>query len=300
MRRRLGYSALGTILIAAAVGLWAWRWDGAAAVHSDVSQSAVSQTPSVTAAPTDVLAPVPAMAAVPMTAAPAAPAPAGASMTVAPPAEARPAASFDVVRVNPQGNAVIAGRALPNADVVAFDGDAVIGRATADKRGEWVILPEAALPPGPHTLRIDVPTPSDQRTAAAPEEISITIPVPSAAIVAAAMPTVSRPSAVPTSPRTVPEDRPTSLETVQTKPAQGISAQGTLVFVEVARDKAAQDKAARDKSLVVQPGNSLWRIARNSYGAGRHYAVIYSANRDRIGDPDLIYPGQVFMLPEAN
>ena len=53
-------------------------------------------------------------------------------------------------------------------------------------------------------------------------------------------------------------------------------------------------------NLVVQPGNSLWRIARQSYGAGGRYALIYSANRDRIGDPDLIYPGQVFTLPEAN
>lgn len=50
--------------------------------------------------------------------------------------------------------------------------------------------------------------------------------------------------------------------------------------------------------VVVQPGNSLWRIARRVYGEGPRYTVIYQANRNQIRDPDLIYPGQVFELPE--
>ncbi len=50
--------------------------------------------------------------------------------------------------------------------------------------------------------------------------------------------------------------------------------------------------------VVVQPGNSLWRIARRSYGEGTRYTVIYQANRDQIGNPDLIYPGQIFALPD--
>ena len=50
--------------------------------------------------------------------------------------------------------------------------------------------------------------------------------------------------------------------------------------------------------VVVQPGNSLWRIARRVYGAGTRYTVIYQANKDMIRDPDLIYPGQIFSLPE--
>ncbi len=52
-------------------------------------------------------------------------------------------------------------------------------------------------------------------------------------------------------------------------------------------------------SIVVQPGNSLWRIARAVYGAGTRYTVIYQANREQIRDPDEIYPGQVFALPES-
>ena len=48
---------------------------------------------------------------------------------------------------------------------------------------------------------------------------------------------------------------------------------------------------------VVQPGNSLWRIARRLYGKGVHFTIIYEANRTEIEHPDLIYPGQIFTTP---
>ncbi|WP_188259989.1 LysM peptidoglycan-binding domain-containing protein [Azospirillum tabaci] len=54
------------------------------------------------------------------------------------------------------------------------------------------------------------------------------------------------------------------------------------------------------RSMVVQPGNSLWRIARSTYGRGVQYTLIYEANRGQIRDPDLIYPGQIFALPVSN
>jgi hypothetical protein len=49
--------------------------------------------------------------------------------------------------------------------------------------------------------------------------------------------------------------------------------------------------------VTVQPGDNLWNIARQTYGSGPRYAVIYAANQTDIRDPDLIYPGQVFRLP---
>lgn len=54
---------------------------------------------------------------------------------------------------------------------------------------------------------------------------------------------------------------------------------------------------AGDAFVIVQPGNSLWRIARRTLGEGLQYTVIYEANREQIRDPDLIYPGQVFEIP---
>jgi hypothetical protein len=47
----------------------------------------------------------------------------------------------------------------------------------------------------------------------------------------------------------------------------------------------------------VQPGNTLWAIARERYGDGILYVKVFEANRDRIRNPDLIYPGQIFLLP---
>ena len=52
--------------------------------------------------------------------------------------------------------------------------------------------------------------------------------------------------------------------------------------------------------VVVQPGNSLWRLARRSYGSGLQFTIIYEANNDQIQDPDLIFPGQIFALPVTN
>lgn len=57
---------------------------------------------------------------------------------------------------------------------------------------------------------------------------------------------------------------------------------------------------AGDGAVIVQPGNSLWRIARKLYGSGWQYTVIYSANADQIQDPDKIYPGQVFAIPQIS
>jgi nucleoid-associated protein YgaU len=47
----------------------------------------------------------------------------------------------------------------------------------------------------------------------------------------------------------------------------------------------------------VKRGDSLWRISRTTYGAGRRYTVIFTANDDQIRNPNLIYPGQVLVLP---
>lgn len=70
--------------------------------------------------------------------------------------------------------------------------------------------------------------------------------------------------------------------------------------IELPFERASlSDIELRDGKVVVQPGNSLWRIARRAYGRGIQYTVIYEANADQIRDPDLIYPGQIFDVPPA-
>jgi len=57
------------------------------------------------------------------------------------------------------------------------------------------------------------------------------------------------------------------------------------------------DVSTRTGKVVVQPGNSLWHIARRIYGTGVRYTLIFQENNEQIRDPDLIYPGQLFELP---
>lgn len=81
-----------------------------------------------------------------------------------------------------------------------------------------------------------------------------------------------------------------------------VSEDGTvLARVESPFSRADPLEELPDRTFViVQPGNSLWRIARATYGAGVRYSVIYEANKNQISDPDLIYPGQVFRVPQEN
>lgn len=64
-----------------------------------------------------------------------------------------------------------------------------------------------------------------------------------------------------------------------------------------ARLAERDDPTSPATQITVQAGNSLWGIARERYGEGRLYVQLFEANKDRIRDPDLIFPGQVFALP---
>ena len=61
---------------------------------------------------------------------------------------------------------------------------------------------------------------------------------------------------------------------------------------------SAAESPARINVVTVQPGNTLWGISRERYGQGILYVQVFEANRDKIRDPDLIYPGQLFNLPD--
>ncbi|MGB3830769.1 MAG: LysM peptidoglycan-binding domain-containing protein, partial [Mesorhizobium sp.] len=55
-----------------------------------------------------------------------------------------------------------------------------------------------------------------------------------------------------------------------------------------------------DSAVIIRRGDSLWRISRRVYGHGIRYSTIYLANQDQIRDPDRIWPGQVFKVPEKS
>lgn len=59
------------------------------------------------------------------------------------------------------------------------------------------------------------------------------------------------------------------------------------------------DVSPAGRSYTVVKGDSLSKIAKRQYGDANKWRAIYEANRDLIKDPDLIYPGQSFRIPEA-
>ncbi len=67
---------------------------------------------------------------------------------------------------------------------------------------------------------------------------------------------------------------------------------------DVLAQAAADQASSKIRAVTVQPGSTLWAISREAYGEGILYVRVFEANSDRIRDPDLIYPGQVFAIPE--
>ncbi len=96
------------------------------------------------------------------------------------PAAAPAAPEFDVVRVDPSGNAVIAGRAAPGANVSIKLGSTVIGSITADANGAFAFVPDTPLPPGAQQLTLSETLPGGQVIAGS-ASASVDVPaVPSA------------------------------------------------------------------------------------------------------------------------
>lgn len=63
------------------------------------------------------------------------------------------------------------------------------------------------------------------------------------------------------------------------------------------QEKAPKPSEGKNKTYIVKKGDCLWKIAKKFYGNGALYTKIYNANREKIRNPNLIYPGQVFIIP---
>ena len=288
---------------------------------------------------------------------------AGAAGKAAPPKPIAGGPSFDIVRIDPRGDAVIAGRAKPNSQVTVFDDGKEIGTVIADSRGEWVLLPQDPLPAGSRELTLSS---KDESGAVAGSEQAVVLVVPDrkdqateedgSSALAVLVPrqgaggTVLQPPAADAG-EGITQDQ-LSLDIIdydeagqvviggrapaganinvyidnepiggavadadgrwEVRPKQPVAPGLHTLRVDqveppdarvVARVETPFSRAsfaeAAPGSVVVQPGNSLWRIARRSYGEGVRYSVIFEANKEQIRDPDLIYPGQVFKLPKG-
>ena len=114
----------------------------------------------------------------------------------------------------------------------------------------------------------------------------------------------------PVETETVPSDGqwkvvlPEVKEGVYTLRVDGIDRKGTVTarvespFKRETPEVVLEAAETLRSSVTVQPGHTLWALAQDRYGDGVKYVQILNANRGRIRNPNLIYPGQVFALPK--
>jgi hypothetical protein len=67
---------------------------------------------------------------------------------------------------------------------------------------------------------------------------------------------------------------------------------------EPPQQRSADAVVAEVRTAKIVPGDNLWDLSQHFYGWGPHYRTIYEANAAQIRDPALIYPAQIFVVPQ--
>jgi nucleoid-associated protein YgaU len=106
------------------------------------------------------------------------PSPAASQASAPPPTAPAAPPSFDIVKVDPSGHAVIAGRAAPGSKVAVLDGDKRLGEVTADDRGEWVLVPTAPMTPGERQLTLEATNPATGATTRSTDTVALAVAAP--------------------------------------------------------------------------------------------------------------------------
>jgi nucleoid-associated protein YgaU len=272
---------------------------------------------------------------------------------------AAPRPQFDIVRIEPNGDSVVAGRSRVATKVELVAGGKVVAETMTDASGHFVVTPhlpvgnyELTLRDGSVTSRQSVTValarkPGDKSFAALtePEKPTILLTAPpadrtkdSVSFVTAeidkkafyatgnAKPhahvrlyadekaladvlagsdgfwSLRVESRLPAGHHRLRADSvdPAGKVTARAEipfeaPADIVADNGEVALVRVDPSTVDRDKG---KSTVVQRGDNLWRISRRLLGNGLRYTQIYDANTGQIRNPNLIYPGQVFIVPE--
>ena len=192
------------------------------------------------------------------------------------PAEMVANVTIDTITYTPEGAVQLAGRGTAERMVRIYLDNAPIAEAAISGAGDWAVtLPE--IVPGIHVLR------ADQLDAAG--AVTSRFETPFKRETAEALAAASGASSG----------------------AEAVADTGADAGAEAAAEAGAEVAAAGDAAgaaqsgpvtVTVQPGFTLWRIATENLGEGVRYVQVFEANRDQIRDPDLIYPGQVFTIPQ--
>ncbi|SOB95973.1 LysM peptidoglycan-binding domain-containing protein [Stappia indica] len=155
----------------------------------------------------------------------------------------------------------VAGSGQPNRDVRVYLDNQLVGEAKTDAKGRWLLETEGEVKPGEVAVRADQVGTTGEGDVTARAEVTFEKVADEAIIL-----------------------RPVALS--------GEAGSGS---------GASGDAGTRQiPSVIIRTGDNLWTISQRRYGDGVRYTTIYQANKDQIRNPDLIYPGQVFMIPEGD
>ena len=243
------------------------------------------------------------------------------------PSVAKPVVTIDTISYNSNGDVILGGRGQAGNFVRIYLDNQFIATNKIAADGYWA-LELSDIEPGIYSLRIDelnaagdvvsrAETPFKREAAeelaelmaagTAPEEPSVEVPSESAAVAQAvaadALPSVEPEAADDTAPEKIVTQLEVNVqaEVAELNPQDEQSSDGGSVATEGQPAETASVLRTPSKKFrvrTVQPGSTLWAIAKDSYGAGIEYFKVFEANKERIRDPDLIYPGQVFEIPD--
>jgi LysM repeat protein len=183
----------------------------------------------------------------------------------------------EAVEIEPAGKFHVSGRSRPGAAVRLYLNDSLVASVTAGADGRFAVTINEGVAPGNYRVRLDE---LESNSGAVRARAEVPFNVPDTVV------TGSVPAQATASKRAdiAAAQQPQLAAAGTTVLPDGGSPPSTVVVPKIA-------------TTTVSRGDSLWRISHLTYGAGTRYAVIYKANRQQIRNPNLIYPGQIFVLP---
>jgi hypothetical protein len=230
---------------------------------------------------------------------------------------------IDTISYTPDGEVQVGGRGAGGSSLRLYLDNAEKLTLQISDAGTWLAtLPDT--PPGIYTLRADqldatgkvisrFETPFKRETLQALAAVAgAETSAPAAQDAGAASPEVpAQPAAADETATAAATDVATPQPTTPAEPAAEPADEATApAEVASAEPAAAPEAPAAPQvdpvatapapvTVTVQPGFTLWGIAQDRYGDGVFYVQVFEANRDKIKNPDLIYPGQVFSMPTS-
>ncbi len=188
------------------------------------------------------------------------------------------APSFDVVRVGPGGDAVLAGRAAPGDEVTVRDGETVLGRVTADGRGEWVLTPERPLAPGGRELTLGARDPKGGVEVLGSGPVLLAVPDSSGGSALAVLAPEAAAPRVLQAPGTA-EAGPLGLDTVD------YDDRGHIRFAGHAAPGATVRLYAENRALgdAAADAQGRWSLTPPSLSAGLHQLRVDQIGADKAG-----------------